>query len=86
MYTRDPPPFMANAILNFHFDYWHTSLIVPLMNISEPLPEKWFFQPQGLLVGSGCTEIQQFRKPAPSPWLSFCDLTWSYIVHSVCTF
>ena len=25
---RDPPPpFMANAILNFHFDYWHTSLI-----------------------------------------------------------
>ena len=24
---RDPLPFMANAILNFHFDYWHTSLI-----------------------------------------------------------
>ena len=23
---RDPPPFMANAILNFHFDYWHPSL------------------------------------------------------------
>ena len=23
---RDPPPFMANAILNFHFDYPHTSL------------------------------------------------------------
>ena len=24
-----PPlsPFMANAILNFHFDYWHPSLI-----------------------------------------------------------
>ena len=21
-----PPPFMANALLNFHFDYWHTSL------------------------------------------------------------
>ena len=21
-----PPPFLANAILNFHFDYWHTSL------------------------------------------------------------
>ena len=21
-----PPPFMAIAILNFHFDYWHTSL------------------------------------------------------------
>ena len=23
---RDPPPFMVNTILNFHFDYWHTSL------------------------------------------------------------
>ena len=22
-----PPPFMANAILNFHFDFLHTSLI-----------------------------------------------------------
>ena len=24
--SRDPPPFMANAILNFHFDYLTTSL------------------------------------------------------------
>ena len=25
---RDPfPPFMANTILNFHFDYWNPSLI-----------------------------------------------------------
>ena len=23
---RDPPPFLANTILNFHFDYLHTSL------------------------------------------------------------
>ena len=23
---RDPPPFMANTILNFHFDYLHPSL------------------------------------------------------------
>ena len=23
---RDPPPFMANAILNFHFDFLNTSL------------------------------------------------------------
>ena len=23
----DPPPFMANAILNFHFDFLHPSLI-----------------------------------------------------------
>ena len=27
MWHSRPPPFMANAILNFHFDYWHTSLI-----------------------------------------------------------
>ena len=47
------------------------------MNISEPLPEKWFFQPQGLLVGSGCTEIQQFRKPAPSP---LPLILWSFLV------
>ena len=25
---RDHPPLMANAILNFHFDYWHPSLSV----------------------------------------------------------
>ena len=24
---RDPPPFMAKTILNFHFDYWNPSLI-----------------------------------------------------------
>ena len=24
---RPPPPFMANAILNFHFDFLHPSLI-----------------------------------------------------------
>ena len=24
--SRPLPPFMANTILNFHFDYWHTSL------------------------------------------------------------
>ena len=29
---RDPPfpPFMANTIFNFHFDYWYPSLIVTL--------------------------------------------------------
>ena len=24
--TPSRPPFMANTILNFHFDYWHPSL------------------------------------------------------------
>ena len=28
---RDPPPFMANAILNFHFDFPHPSLIKSLL-------------------------------------------------------
>ena len=27
----DPPPFMANAILNFHFDFLHPSLIFSLV-------------------------------------------------------
>ena len=27
-----PPPFMANAILNFHFDYLHPSLIITLFS------------------------------------------------------
>ena len=26
MANETPPPFMANAILNFHFDYWNPSL------------------------------------------------------------
>ena len=26
MWHSRPPPFMANTILNFHFDYWNTSL------------------------------------------------------------
>ena len=30
MWHSRPPPFMANAILNFHFDYWHTSLMCVL--------------------------------------------------------
>ena len=28
-HSRPPPSFIANAILNFHFDYWHTSLRAP---------------------------------------------------------
>ena len=30
---RDPPPFMANAILNFHFDYLTPSLNGNIGNI-----------------------------------------------------
>ena len=30
---RDPPPFMANAILNFHFDFPHPSLTIFLRKI-----------------------------------------------------
>ena len=28
-----PPPFMAKAILNFHFDYWNPSLTVKTLEI-----------------------------------------------------
>ena len=40
-----PPPFMANAILNFHFDYLHTSLSKSTKTISfcvKSLFENWF--------------------------------------------
>ena len=33
----DPPPFMANAILNFHFDFLNTSLIINTVG-SEKFP------------------------------------------------
>ena len=40
-----PPPFMANTILNFHFDYWNTSL-------RETGKRKCF-------INKSCSEIKQ---------------------------
>ena len=44
----DPPPFMANTILNFHFDYWHPSLTytadMPAMSNMSPPQEYSFVQ------------------------------------------
>ena len=37
--TRDPPPFIAKAILNFHFDYLNPSLIHPLAN--KHMKRRW---------------------------------------------
>ena len=40
-HSRPPPPFMANTILNFHFDYLITSLISqyqPVKDITEVVP------------------------------------------------
>ena len=31
IFQKRPPPFMANAILNFHFDYLHQSLIESIL-------------------------------------------------------
>ena len=36
---RDPPPFMANAILNFHFDFLHPSLILYERGCGERLKD-----------------------------------------------
>ena len=33
---RDPPPFMAKTILNFHFDYWNPSLMIVLILTQPP--------------------------------------------------
>ena len=30
---RDPPPFLANTILNFHFDYWNPSLTMTMASL-----------------------------------------------------
>ena len=35
---QDPPPFMANTILNFHFDYLHPSLNSPPKNATTTTP------------------------------------------------
>ena len=38
---RDPPPFMAKTILNFHFDYWNPSLTQCLQpQKMRPNPER----------------------------------------------
>ena len=39
--SRPPRPFMANAILNFHFDFWHPSLSEPRDFFQASLFEKW---------------------------------------------
>ena len=37
-----PPPFMANSILNFHFDYWNTSLTLTLKGLDNAVVyQKW---------------------------------------------
>ena len=41
-HSRPPPPFMANAILNFHFDYLITSLSVLSTNAELPKMTKHF--------------------------------------------
>ena len=54
-----PTPFMANAILNFHFDYWHTSLTfirekksVPIFSKSTILSESVMVQSLKRMLGS----------------------------------
>ena len=54
-----PPPFMANAILNFHFDYRHPSLMQEI----RIWPLSW--------CGSGHPHMDHIRRQArgSSPWL-----------------
>ena len=56
---RDPPPFMANAILNFHFDFLNPSLsdILLCLNSSE-CPNHHSFQ--GFAVKGKFTQKTQF--------------------------
>ena len=43
-----PPPFMANAILNFHFDFLHPSLRYVGIELLRPLRLPQVFYNQGL--------------------------------------
>ena len=50
-----PPPFMANAILNFHFDFWHPSLIgeyKPSLSPVAVLISKVCRRFENLIIGS----------------------------------
>ena len=56
---RDPPPFMANAILNFHFDFLNTSLssahciVVVLKSWNHPKSGQWWplkLEQEGIII------------------------------------
>ena len=55
--SRPPPPFMANAILNFHFDYLNPSLtfrqILSLSLRDGVKKSKWKFKMAFAMKGGG---------------------------------
>ena len=72
--SRPPPsPFMANAILNFHFDYWHPSL-----RLSQP-QKNWqsrkYFSKRGQLIFG----LKKLLKKSWHPYFSS-----SYIDYKLC--
>ena len=71
--TRDPLPFMANAILNFHFDCWNPSLTT--------IPELLFLAPEQKKQTSG-SRVGQFpcfriTQQVPHLCMSWSVKLWS---------
>ena len=68
---RDPPPpFMANAILNFHFDYWHYSLMRNLF-----IQTIWLIRPYGRTICVDMDGIQGIWPNNPPQFSLLCSTT-----------
>ena len=92
-----PPPFMANTILNFHFDYWHTSLRA--ITSAHSLNGLWLGDVDSSDSASECCEyndVTRLRRTIfaiitwllqsfSSPCLSFCRCwMWMLPIALVC--
>ena len=84
---RDPPPFMANAILNFHFDFLTPSLTAnilllgTLLLLSHHLPFSAKFYPSPISCLPSCSETNfvvffQFKSTRSFAALRAADLDW----------
>ena len=85
---RDPtPPFMANAILNFHFDYWHTSLISQYLSLPITIFTLSYLTGRVLWLGSTAQfwVYPPLQLPSPAGWLpQFSPWQWSVLATRWC--
>ena len=65
---RDPPPFMANAILNFHFDFLHPSLIKSHKSST--------ILPKNTTILKACLEWGRENICSPSPFFAAGEVAW----------
>ena len=82
-----PPPFMANAILNFHFDYWHTSLISQYLSLPITIFTLSYLTGRVLWLGSTAQfwVYPPLQLPSPPGWLpQFSPWQWSVLATRWC--